>query len=69
MASHFTLTLDTQAPANPTLLLNSGAAMTGAREVAVALSTSDYQAGARDVAQMRAEALRAGVKYLEAHGG
>jgi hypothetical protein len=53
VASHFTLTLDTQAPANPAILLNSGAAVTGAREVAVALSTADYQAGARDVAQMR----------------
>lgn len=53
MASHFTLTLDTSAPANPTLLLNSGAAVTGAQEVAVALSTTDFLAGARDVAQMR----------------
>lgn len=53
MSSHFTLTLDTQAPASPTLLLNGGAAVTGAAEVAVSLSTADYQAGARDVAQMR----------------
>lgn len=53
MSAHFTLTLDTQAPANPALLINSGAAVTGAREVAVALSTADYQAGARDVAQMK----------------
>ena len=53
MSAHFTLTLDTQAPASPTLLLNGGAAITGAQEVSVALSTADYQAGARDVAQMR----------------
>lgn len=53
MSSHFTLTLDTQAPASPSLLLNGGAAVTGTQEVAVSLTTVDYQSGARDVAQMR----------------
>ena len=53
MSAHFTLTLDTQAPASPSLLLNGGAAVTGVPEVSVSLSTADYQAGARDVAMMR----------------
>ena len=53
MASHFTLTLDTQAPANPTLLLNSGSALTGDPVVAVSLGSTDLGGGANDLAQMR----------------
>lgn len=53
MSNYFYLTLDTQAPANPTILLNGGAVNTGSRDVAVSIGTTDYQSGARDVAQMR----------------
>lgn len=49
----FTLTLDTRPPGNPTLLINAGAAVTGRREVTLDIGTSDYEAGARDVAQMK----------------
>lgn len=52
MTASFTLVLDTQAPANPTLLINEGAAQTGSRTVWVRLDTSDYQAGANDVFQV-----------------
>jgi hypothetical protein len=53
MSSFFFLELDTAAPANPTLLLNGGAAVTSAQVVQVSLATPDYQGGAEDVTQMK----------------
>jgi hypothetical protein len=41
VATNFTLTLDTTAPASPTLAINSGAAYTTAQAVIAAISTSD----------------------------
>lgn len=41
MTASFTLTLDTRAPANPTLLINDGAASAGERAAWVRFSTSD----------------------------
>lgn len=49
----FTLILDTRPPGNPTLLLNGGAALTGSRDVTLTIGTSDFEAGARDVAMMK----------------
>lgn len=51
--SYFYLELDTRPPANPTLLINGGAAYTGKREVQIAVGTADYQAGSRDVQMMK----------------
>jgi hypothetical protein len=51
MSASFTLVLDTQAPANPALLINDGAAVTGDRAVWVRLSTADFGAG--DVSEMK----------------
>lgn len=48
----FTLTLDTRPPANPSVLINGGASLTGSRDVNVTLGTSDFETGARDVASM-----------------
>lgn len=53
MTSFFTLELDTRAPATPSLVINGGAAVTGSRVVQVDLSSADYQAGARDVTEMK----------------
>lgn len=53
MTASFTLTLDTQAPANPTLLINGGAAVTGDQAVWVRFDTSDYEGGANDVFQVK----------------
>lgn len=53
MTASFDLTLDTQAPANPSLLINGGAAVTGDPMVWVDLSTSDYLTGANDVLAMK----------------
>lgn len=52
MTASFTLTLDTRAPANPTLLINDGAPLTGETTVWVRLDTTDAQAGS-DVTQMK----------------
>lgn len=52
MSASFTLILDTKPPANPVVLINGGAAVTGAREVTVQLGTTDYLAGAEDVTDM-----------------
>lgn len=49
----FTLVLDTRPPGNPTLLINGGAALTGGRDVVLTIGTSDFEAGARDVAMMK----------------
>jgi hypothetical protein len=51
--SYFTLTLDTTAPANPSLLINGGAATTADQIVQVALASPDYGGGARDVTQVK----------------
>lgn len=53
MSASFLLTLDTQPPADPTLVINGGAPFTGQTEVLVTLSTADYQAGHRDVKSVR----------------
>lgn len=53
MSSFFTLTLDTQPPASPEVLINGGAIASGSRDVRVALRTADYQTGAHDVTKMR----------------
>jgi hypothetical protein len=53
VSSFFTLTLDTSAPANPALLINGGAAVTGAQVAQVVISTTDLDGGARDVTQMK----------------
>ena len=52
MTAHFELVLDTTPPANPGLLINGGAAATGSQNVLLTLSTSDYDTGSRDVAEM-----------------
>lgn len=49
----FTLILDTKPPAAPALLIEGGVAVTGRRTVSVALSSADYLAGSRDVAEMK----------------
>lgn len=49
MTASFTLTLDTRAPANPSLLINDGAALTGDQVVWVRLDTTD----STDVSQMK----------------
>jgi len=49
----FTLTLDTKPPAAPALLIEGGVAVTGRRTATVALSSADYLAGSRDVAEMK----------------
>lgn len=49
----FTLILDTKPPAAPALLIEGGVAVTGRRVVTVEISSADYQAGARDVAEMK----------------
>lgn len=41
MASNFVLTLDTQGPAGPSIVLNSGAAYTGTQAVTAAIATTD----------------------------
>lgn len=53
MPAHFRLSLDTAPPAAPALVIDGGAARTGAQNVAVDLSTSDYEGGARDVQEAR----------------
>lgn len=53
MSASFTLTLDTTAPANPSLLINDGAAQTGDPTAWVTLSSPDVLSGARDVWQMK----------------
>lgn len=50
--SFFYLTLDTTAPANPSLLINAGADVTGSQVVQVTLFSSDYGGGSRDVTEM-----------------
>ena len=52
MSASFNLILDTQAPANPSLLINGGAAVTGERDVYVDLTTSDAGPGG-DVYQVK----------------
>jgi hypothetical protein len=49
----FILTLDTKPPAAPALLIEGGVAVTGRRTVTVELSSADYLAGSRDVAEMK----------------
>lgn len=53
MTASFNLVLDTQAPANPSLLINGGAAATGDRDVWLRVATADFGAGANDVFQMK----------------
>lgn len=53
MSSYFTLTLDTAPPANPSIVANGGAPSAAQPEVLIEVDTSDYQAGARDVTEMR----------------
>lgn len=53
MTSYLHIILDTAAPANPAILLNEGAPVTGAQVVQVTLSTDDYEGGQEDVAQMK----------------
>lgn len=53
MPAYFVLELDTRAPANPVLLINGGAAVTGTPEVAVQLDSADYLGGAADVVEMK----------------
>ena len=53
MSASFTLSLDVQPPASPSLLINDGAAVTGDRAVWLTLSSADYVAGANDVSQMK----------------
>lgn len=49
---YFNLTLDTSPPADPAVLINSGAASTGSQNVLLTITTSDYTGGAADVTQM-----------------
>lgn len=53
MSSYFTLELDTKAPANPTLIINGGASLTGVQPVVVQLSSTDFGGGANDVSLMK----------------
>lgn len=53
MSATFNLTLDTQAPANPSLLINGGAAATGEQICWITLASTDYLTGARDLAMMK----------------
>ena len=53
MTASFTLSLDVQAPASPTLSINSGATGTGEQPVWVTMGTADYEGGADDVSQMK----------------
>jgi hypothetical protein len=53
MTASFNLTLDTQAPSNPALLINGGAALTGERVVWLRLTTADHLTGSNDVADMK----------------
>lgn len=52
MASTFNLALDTAPPANPSVVLNGGAAYTAAVDVLLEVKSSDYPGGAADVTQM-----------------
>lgn len=53
MTASFILTLDTVPPANPMLLINGGAEVTGDWVVLVTIFSADFGGGARDVTSMK----------------